>query len=275
MNQILCSTGALLGYVNKKNYRLLETLAKELCCDGYELMIYSSWHDETEEIAGALREMKINTPVVHSEKGIGDRISRNEPGDVAEAIRVFELNCRLADSIGAEKMVLHLWGGPPSDQHIENNLAVMKELLEITEQYNFDLLVENVVCNKENPMKHWCELVQRYPQIQFVFDTKMAAFHEQLELLYDKDYEWLWKENHIRHYHVNDYAGGYMDWANLRTLPIGEGHIDFERFFSFIHHCGYEGTYTVEATAFDKTGTVDTGMLNRCFTYIREHLIHG
>lgn len=42
MNQILCSTGALLGYVNKKNYRLLETLAKELCCDGYELMIYSS-----------------------------------------------------------------------------------------------------------------------------------------------------------------------------------------------------------------------------------------
>lgn len=36
----------------------------------------------------------------------------------------------------------------------------------------------------------------------------MAAFHQQLELLYEKEYEWLWKHEHIRHYHLNDYAGG-------------------------------------------------------------------
>ena len=34
-----------------------------------------------------------------------------------------------------------------------------------------------------------------------------------LEQLYDKEYEWIWKEGHIRHYHVNDYAGGYMDFG--------------------------------------------------------------
>ena len=68
-------------------------------------------------------------------------------------------------------------------------------------------------------MKHWCELKEEYPEIHFVFDTKMAAFHEQLDWLYEKEYEWLWKEGHIKHYHVNDYAGGYMDWKNLITLP--------------------------------------------------------
>ena len=119
-------------------------------------------------------------------------------------------------------------------------------------------------------MKHWCELAEKYPDIHFVFDMKMAAFHEQLDLLYEKKYEWLWREGHIRHYHVNDYAGGYMDWRNLRTLPIGKGHIDFERFFDHIAQIGYKGTYTVEATAFNKEGTVDVDMLNGQFRRIRE-----
>jgi hypothetical protein len=35
----------------------------------------------------------------------------------------------------------------------------------------------------------------------------MAAFHGQLVLLYGKEYDWLWKDGHIRHFHVNDYGG--------------------------------------------------------------------
>jgi len=135
-----------------------------------------------------------------------------------------------------------------------------------------DLLVENVVCNVENPMKHWCELKEKYPDIHFVFDTKMAAFHEQMDLLYKPEYEWLWKDLHICHYHVNDYGGGYMDWKNLRTLPIGKGKIDFERFFQFIEKIGYQGTFTVEATAFNQEGVVDIQMLNEQFRYMRERI---
>lgn len=109
-----------------------------------------------------------------------------------------------------------------------------------------------------------------YPDIHFIFDTKMAAFHEQLPLIYEKEYDWLWTGGHIRHLHVNDYGGGYMDWANLRTLPIGDGHIDFAEFFRFLRQKKYEGDFTVEATAFAKeSGEVDTGMLNRCFSAIR------
>ena len=35
----------------------------------------------------------------------------------------FRVNCEIAREIGAEKMVLHLWNGKPSDTRIENHLA--------------------------------------------------------------------------------------------------------------------------------------------------------
>ena len=60
--------------------------------------------------------------------------------------------------------------------------------------------------------------------------------------------------------------------ANLRTLPIGKGHMDFERFFDYIHEIGYDDTFTVEATAFDETGVVDVDMLNDQFGQIRNYL---
>ena len=63
-----------------------------------------------------------------------------------------------------------------------------------------------------------------------------------------------------------------MDWANLRTLPIGKGHIDFEKFFSFVRGAGYTGAFTVESTAFNDRGVVDIHMLNREFGFIRAHL---
>ena len=66
-----------------------------------------------------------------------------------------------------------------------------------------------------------------------------------------------------------------MDWSRLRTLPIGAGQVDFEEFFSFLQKVGYDGTFTVEATAFNAEGVVDTDMLNRCFQYIREHCESG
>lgn len=272
MAQILCSTGALIGRPNQRNYKLLEQFSKELDCDGYEFMMYSTWYEKADEVASDLRRMGLYFPVMHCEKHIGEAVSRGGEGDLAEAFRLFRINCEMAVKIGAGKLVLHLWDGMTSDANFENNIAAYPLLREIALEYGIALLVENVVCNHENPMKHWCELAQRYPDIGFIFDTKMAAFHAQLELLYREEYSWLWKEKHIRHYHVNDYAGGYMEWDKLRTLPIGAGKIDFEQFFEFIRNIGYDDSFTVEATAFDQTGAVDTAMLNRCFSYIRAHI---
>lgn len=273
MNKILCSTGALIGKPNGRNYRLLKELSEKLTCDGFEFMMYSSWYEEIEEIAEVLREFNLYIPVMHCEKHIGEAIGRNGEGDFPEAFLKFEKNCDLAKKIGADKLVIHLWDGMISDQNFENQMCAYKELDGIAKKYGIDILVENVVCNKEDPMTHWCELAREYPEIHFIFDTKMAAFHEQLPLLYEKEYEWLWADGHIRHLHINDYGGAYKDWARLKTLPIGDGHIDFAEFFGFIKQKNYKGDFTVEATAFDReSGEVDTDMLNRCFAKIREYL---
>lgn len=273
MNQILCSTGALIGKPNGRNYKLLEDLFTQLSCDGFEFMMYSSWYEEAGEIIGYLQEMKLPVPVMHCEKHIGEAISRDGEGDWDEALWKFEKNCEIAQEIHAKKLVIHLWDGLISDQNFANNLRYYKELDALAGEYGIDLLVENVVCNQKDPMTHWCELKERYPAIHFIFDTKMAAFHEQLPLIYEPAYEWLWDEGHIRHLHINDYGGGYMEWSKLKALPVGDGHIDFDEFFQFIQGKKYTGDFTVEATAFDReTGEIDVAMLNRCFERIRQYL---
>lgn len=270
MNKILCSTGAITGRSNGYNYKLLGPLSKELNCDGFELMIDDEWYEEIEEVKRYIKALNLYIPVVHCAKDIGELISKGGEAELADAYRMFETDCDVAKYVGAGKLVLHLWGGRTSDSNFQSNIREYQKLNEIAQSHGLDLLVENVVCNVENPMKHLCELREIYPDIHFVFDTKMAAFHEQLELLYEAENDWLWKEDHIRHYHVNDYGGGYMDWANLRTLPIGKGHVDFECFFAFIKKIEYTGDFTVEATAFDSEGAVDVEMLNGQFQRIRE-----
>ena len=269
MNKILCSTGALIGIPNGRNYRLLEELSKQLNCDGFEFMMYSTWYEEVDELINYLKEMKFFIPIVHCEKRIGEGLSKGGD-DAIEAFRRFEINCNLAKEIGAKKLVLHLWNGTISDSHFNNNLNAYETLKEIADKYGLELLIENVVCNVHEPMRHWRELKDKYPDIHFVFDTKMAAFHDQIDLLYEMI--WLWKDGHIRHYHVNDYAGGYMDWKNLKVLPIGKGKIDFDKFFKFIHDSGYAGDFTVESTAFNSEGVVDVEMLNEQFELLRKML---
>ena len=272
MKKILCSTGALVGIPNGRDFRLLEPLSKQLTCDGFEFMMYSSWYEKIEEIKIFLQDLNLCIPVFHCEKSIGEYISKGSVEDLSAAFRRFEINCDLAKTIGAEKLVLHLWSGIVSDSNFQSNLAAYPRLREIADSYGLVLGIENVVCNVENPMKHLCELRAEYPEIQFVFDTKMAAFHSQLERLYEPETEVFWRNGHIKHYHVNDYAGGHMDWSNLRTLPIGKGQIDFKWFFEYIQHINYDDTFTVEATAFNQEGVVDIDMLNDQFSQIREFL---
>ncbi len=272
MSMVLCSTGALIGRPNGRDFHLLGPLSEKLDCDGFEFMMYDTWYERAEELLEYLLEEKLNIPVMHCEKHIGEAISMGGTENMKKALGLFEKNCEIAGSIGAKKLVVHLWDGITSDAHFENNVRAYGELSHIAKSAGLKLLVENVVCNYENPMKHWMELVKMYPDIRFIFDTKMAEFHAQLDLLYEPEYDWLLKDHYIDHFHVNDYAGGYMDWPNLKTLPIGAGHVDFNRFFQFIRENGYDDTFTVEATAFHKDGQVDTEMLNGCFRAIRKFL---
>lgn len=272
MNEILCSTGALLGRANGCNYWLLQEFAEHLDCDGYEFMMYPMWYEEVDELIAALKKWKLYIPVVHADKSIGERISKGGEENFREAFALFEINCRISKELGAKKVILHLWNGLASDLHFENQLGAYPVFNQIAARYEQKLLIENIVCNGKSPMERWCELKRAYPEIAFVYDTKMAEFHGQSHLLYEEAYEWLWKDGHICHYHVNDYGGGYKEWAQLRTLPVGAGHVDFEAFFQFIRSIGYQENFTLESTLFGADGKVDFEVMNRQIAYVREML---
>ena len=272
MHEVFCSTGTMIGRPNGRDYHLLAEFCPQLECDGIELMIYRDWYKECEPFLSFIKSLKVRFPVLHCEKAMAEHITKGGREELEEAFRKFHINCRIAAEIGAEKMVVHLWNGPISDSKFENNLAAFGDLRRTAEQYGIDLLVENVVC-RQDPMTHWNELRAVYPDIHFVFDTKMADFHAQPDLLYEQEYDWLWQENHIRHYHVNDYGGGYMDWDNLRVLPVGKGHIDFEKFFAFVHKTGYKGDFTLEGTGFDGEGNLHLDVLNEQIDRVRQLIL--
>ncbi len=269
-NKILCSTGALIGRWNCRDFMLLTRCVHALECDGFEFMMYNPWHERVDELTAFLKTLDTEFPVFHTEKDIGNLISRNEDGDNEKAISLFERNCAIARDIGSEALVLHLWGGIDSDKDIENNISVYKRLREISERFGLLLTVENVVCNRADPISNLSKLTSACPDAVVTFDTKMSEFHNQTRALYRNENDWLFSR--IRHMHVNDYNGGYMDWENLKTLHIGEGKVDFGRLFEFLKSKEYKYDFTVEATSFNQNGELDFLSLNRTFEKIRKYM---
>ena len=288
MGKILCSTGAFLGKANNNDYRLLKYYADQLECDGFELLISKSWYPEMDEVIKTIRSFGLTIPVVHANKSLGEYLcgmtASFEDGQYKEYIMtnreeeelfergtaLFLQNLKAAEQLGAEKMVLHLWNGIPSDKRIENNIRRFGTWREYAVKAGVDLLVENVVCNEKDPLFNMDLVSREYDQVGFVYDTKMAEFHDQTMELFDERYVHFVENGQIRHLHVNDYAGGYKDWDNLKIPPIGSGHVNFQGFFEKLLSYGYDGDYTVELNAIDKDGNVNTAVLNRCFEKIRE-----
>ena len=269
MNRILCSTGALIGKPNGYDYTLLPGAAEKLECDGFELM-FDDW-DDLADAERVLRGIEARTgkpfPVLHIEKKVGDLISRNAPGDTEEAAAAFEKNCSFAKRIGAEKLVLHLWSGMDSDKYLPHNMLLYRRLRETAESMGLLLTVENVVCSFFDPMTHMRTLLEFFPDMSFTFDTKMADFHGQLDGIYLPANRNIWE--HTVHLHVNDRAGEAGDWKALRTLHIGEGHIDIARFMRFVRETGYGGDITLEATSFREDGSIDIESMNRSISRVR------
>lgn len=140
MNQILCSTGAIIGKPNNNDYRLLREYAPKLECDGFELMMSSAWYSHIDRVIDDIKSYKLSIPVVHSQKSLGESMSGmtagysggryNEYVMTEEEDRKnfeygtsrFAANLRLAEGVGAKKMVLHLWNGMVSDKNIQKNV---------------------------------------------------------------------------------------------------------------------------------------------------------
>lgn len=267
MSRILCSTGAVIARANNRDYSLLAEIVRHLSCDGLEFMMYGSWHGGHE--AGLVRALApYDVPVFHMTKQIGEWVSQ---GNMAEAVGMFRADCELARAMGSGLLVLHLWSGQASDRHIERNIAAYPVLRDMAEGYGLTLTVENVLCNTVDPQTHMQALTEAYPDILFTFDTKMAAFHSQVDGLYAPENAWL--RERIAHYHVNDYAGGHMEWGRMSAKALGLGHVDFDRFFAYVRQSGYKGDLTCEASALNGDGSVRYDEMNASLDRIRRGVL--
>lgn len=270
---ILCSSGALITRYNGRDPRLLRSIWGGLQADGLEFMIYPSWDgrlDEVEEtVCRIKRDLMIGIPVVHADKRIGELLSLGSDEELQEARVRFIRGLRIAERLNSSLMVLHLWGGPASDRHIERNFSVLADYRAEAEKRGVLLTVENVVCAVGSPLSHLMELMDREPEARFTVDTKMAEFHGELDATVACERLW---NGAAAHLHVNDYGGGIKDFSDLRVLHIGEGHVDFEPFFDRVRASGYSGYATVESTSVRPDGSIDFDRINRSLQGVREAL---
>lgn len=266
--RLLASTGAFIGRANGRNFYLIEKLAPKIDCDGLELMFYEDWYNREDELCAFLNGLKAGIVTFHADKQIGELLARE---NFSEAFSRFETNCRIAKNIGAGLIVLHLWNGPTSDKNIGANLSAFPKIKSIAEDFGVTVTVENVIASCFSPIRHWHELLKISPDAALTYDTKMAQFDFENEKAFSNENLPLWKN--IRHIHLNDRTGGYRDWSNYRALNLGKGDVDFEAFFEGLKRVGYQGDFTVEASAFTSDG-LDIDGLNMSLKTAR-NLIEG
>lgn len=264
MHKVYVSTGAFTGRLNGRNFRLIPELAQNLSCDGFELMFYEDWYDETDELIRALGGSGLRFPTLHCDKKIGEFLAEER---FSEAFRRFEANCNAAHELGAKLLVLHLWNGTISDSNIGANFSAYPQLCRISEEYGLILTAENVLAHSGSPLKLWHKLRETSPEALFTYDTKMAEFDGDNAHAFDGENRALWAN--IRHLHLNDRTGGYRDWSSIRSLNIGEGTVDFEHVSRGLREVGYTGDFTIEATAFRSDGSLDFSGLQKSVESVR------
>ncbi len=266
--EILLSTGAFTGRINGRNHRLAIDYYEKLKCDGLELMLFPAWRERMDGILSDYVKSGVRIAAIHAEKETGVLMS-DGTDEAWERCRALVIdNCETAIALGAKKIVVHIWGPPASDK----NLALIARrcglLMQETRKRGVDLVVENTACFS-SPIKNLEEICALHPQLGVTVDTSPAQFHRELARTLTSPVF----TNNMRHIHINDFSGGYMQWDALYPiLQPGKGHVDFEAFFARLRETGYSHTITLEAPSMRADG-VDAQTLNRGLDFIRQRVI--
>lgn len=242
------SSGAFIGRGNGFSPDGFFSVCREYACDGFEFMMYRAWYPELDAMLARFRASDVSFPTFHCDKMIGEDFSSGDAEDYDRALALFRENCRAAAKLGSRLLVFHLWNGLPSDKNIGRHIDALADLYAIASEYDLTLTVENVICAVRDPLTHFAAIAERYPAARFTFDTKMAAFHDQIKEIVLPDNRPL--AERIAHVHLNDYGGGIGDFSDLRVLHLGEGKIDFAPFLSLLREIDYSGAVTLECSCF-------------------------
>ena len=242
------SSGAFIGRGNGFSPDGFFSVCREYDCDGFEFMTYRAWYPELDAMLERFRRSGVSFPTFHCDKMIGEGFSSGDADECRRALALFRENCRAAAKLGSRLLVFHLWNGLPSDKNIGRHIDALADLYAIASEYDLTLTVENVICADRDPLTHLASIAARYPAARFTFDTKMAAFHDQMGEICAPARRDI--ANRIAHVHLNDYGGTIRDFSDLRVLHLGEGRIDFAPFLSLLSEIGYSGAVTLECSCF-------------------------
>ncbi len=278
---IYVSTGTMVGRVNGYNYaRALTEIGRFMedgLCSGLELMMLTHYYENASALTEAVLSSGVPSPVIHCEKEIGTMLSDSAGYRAAgeteasqklyeDAAKLFKKNCEIGETVGARRMVLHLWGGWKSDSNVEYNIERIENLSAIADEYGIRLLAENVPSNTADPRTNWHKLLPHLLNGGFIFDTRFGKLHEQIEeILSDTALN-----ARIEHIHISDFAGTYRDFAALRPiLHPGEGSVDFARVAALLDAFGYSGTITLESPVMEGE-EINAPKLRKTLTYLNE-----
>ncbi len=262
-NEIYASTGDFTGRLNGHNYALIKEIAPRLHCDGIELMLYSQWYGDWENIINTIASYGVRIPVVHFDKGIGVHLSEHTAEDLEEAKREFTLNVWAAKRVGAKKAVFHLWGGRNSDLFLERSLAFLPAFYRECEEAGVELLVENIPAHYHGPHASWWRVAEACPNARFIYDTRFGEFHAEHEAIMRRG---LW--GRVKHMHISSFARGKMEvWGMIRPiLHPGEGCVDLPALVAAMPE--YTHSVTLESPVMLPNGDVDVEKLNRSLDYL-------
>ena len=269
MNPIYCSTGTFVGRINGRDHTLITKYGNQIQADGFEFLMMSVWYNDLTAILQNITSFGFSFPVFHADKGIGDQISFASNDTLQTAKELMLKNCEAACMLNSEKIVVHPWGIPASDEKIDFICEHIGELLQIAQSYHLDLLLENCCCKFHSPFENLKRITSMYPELGIIIDTRPAHFHRELETITaDSDFI----QKFVRHIHINDYCGGYKEWEALHPiLHPGKGTVDFSSFFKQLRTAGYSGSFTLEAPSM-RENTVAYEEINQNLDFIRKRI---
>ncbi|GCF07923.1 sugar phosphate isomerase/epimerase family protein [Dictyobacter arantiisoli] len=268
--QLLCSTGVFSRYPDLTGYQAILKYGPYLEVDGFEVMFYPSWYSHIERIAEEFQRSQLCFPAMHTEKNIGTTLGQTDPAERARGVHMLAKNCQLAGWLGCKIVVLHLWNWPELDDNLDNNLSVLHECYDIALQHGVELALESIPGRHFDPLTNLQRAFTYEPRSHFALDTEFLANYKQLETVFQTP--WLWKEQRTHHVHIKDSIGQPFVDGKRRYLHPGEGHIDFQRFFSQLQETGFTGNLSLESPAITIDKEVDLAQLHASLNFIRRFL---
>ncbi len=269
--RLLCSTGAISRGPDATAESRVIRYGPHLAADGLEVMIYGSWYGRMDEIAEQFRVLDRVMPVTHGEKSIGPDLVARDSAIRDRAFDRFEENCRFTAAIGADRIVLHLWGLPDGDALIDHQLRDLPRLLDIAAEHDVTLAVEAIPCVVSDPLSVIQRVLETDDRARVTIDTEFLAMHGQLEAVFEA--EWLWSSSAVVHVHIKDFDGRLLDETGRRRYLLpGLGTIDFERWFGYLADTGYQDAITLEAPVVDDSGQVDVDAANASLDGLRTRI---